>query len=124
MDACRNELTVTQNKIADPRYRYRVGEDRQNRVIGYAALESLTALAVELDALFVDPAHIGQGVGTLLVSDAKSIAVSMGATKIIIQGDPHATGFYLSVGAKQTGFQESSSIPGRWLPTFEINLTD
>lgn len=46
----------------------------------------------------------------------------LGATKLIIQGDPNAERFYLAAGAVLTGTRESGSIPGRYLPTFAINL--
>jgi hypothetical protein len=46
----------------------------------------------------------------------------MGATKLIIQGDPNAERFYIAAGGVRTGTRESASIPGRFLPTFAIDL--
>lgn len=77
---------------------------------------------IELDSLFVEPEHIGKGFGRLLIEHAKSTAAKMGATRLIIQGDPNAERFYLAAGAFVTGTRESGSIPGRYLPTFAIDL--
>ena len=79
---------------------------------------------MELEALFVEPRCIGQGFGRLLVEHAKSVALDMGASQLIIQGDPNAEGFYLAAGGVLTGTMESGSIPGRLLPTFVINLSE
>ena len=42
---------------------------------------------------------------------------------MLIQGDPHAEGFYRSIGARRIGTRLSESIPGRELPLFSIDLT-
>jgi len=43
---------------------------------------------------------------------------------LTIQGDPHAEGFYLAVGALPAGKRDSASIPGRELPVYTITLSD
>ena len=54
---------------------------------------------------------------------AKSVASSMGARQLTIQGDPNAERFYIAAGGVLMGRTESGSIPGRFLPTFSVSLT-
>jgi len=122
MEACREELSVLPNNIESDRFHY-VAAERQGEIVGYYALERLPDSAFELEALFVEPAHIGSGVGRALITHAKSYAAAAGGRVLIIQGDPNATSFYRAAGGVLTGRRESASIPGRFLPTFEIHLT-
>lgn len=121
MEACRRELTVSPDRVESDRYRYFVAVDG-NSTLGFYALERLSDGDCELDALFVEPAWIGSGVGRALIEHARRTATQIGATRLIIQGDPHAADFYLAAGGRQTGERESGSIPGRSLPVFEIPL--
>ncbi|MEM7281111.1 MAG: GNAT family N-acetyltransferase [Pseudomonadota bacterium] len=121
MEACREELQVSQDKIADGRFHFFVLE-KHNRVIGFYALERLSEEEWELEALFVTPNSMSQGVGASLVGHAKDFATSHGVKKILIQGDPNATGFYENQMARQVGKRQSGSVPGRFLPLFEIVL--
>jgi predicted N-acetyltransferase YhbS len=75
-----------------------------------------------MDALFVDPDHIGTGVGRTLMNHALQLLSQCGAAHLLIQGDPNATRFYLAAGGRQVGTRESASIPGRFLPMFEIDI--
>lgn len=120
--ACREELSVEPAAISDPRQCWRVATDG-DRVLGYYGLSPIDQLEVELEALFVAPEAIGTGVGRRLVDDALDTASSRGFARIVIQGDPNAEGFYLAMGATRTGDRESGSIPGRFLPVFELDCT-
>jgi GNAT superfamily N-acetyltransferase len=86
------------------------------------ALEQLSPTEVELEALFVRPFFIGKGYGRALMEHAKHKAAEMGATSLIIQGDPNAERFYQAAGGKLVGKRKSESIRGRLLPVFEIDL--
>jgi GNAT superfamily N-acetyltransferase len=97
--------------------------ERAEIVIGFYALALQSGRAAELEALFVEPRFIGKGFGRVLLEDAKSVAATLGATLLIIQGDPNAERFYLAAGGVLSGTRESGSIPGRFLPMFEISLT-
>ena len=66
----------------------------------------------------------GIRVGRRLIEDAILAARRRDYDRIVIQGDPNAEGFYLAIGAKRAGERESGSIPGRFLPVFEIDLHD
>jgi len=121
MQACRRELTVTPEAIAAEEIQTVVAVIRQE-LAGFYTLEDLADTRIELSALFVEPKHIGRGVGRQLMSHAKSLAVKLGAHIMTIQGDPHALEFYRAAGANVIGEMESGSIPGRFLPLLEILL--
>ena len=121
LDACRQELSVSSQDIAAEIYRHAVAENK-GRIIGFYALKRLSAKEFELEALFVEPDHIGTGIGRALMNHAiKSVALQSG-TSIIIQSDPYAARFYEAAGGVLIGKRESGSIPGRYLPLYEITL--
>lgn len=121
METVRAELSYNEKQIQSEQARFLVLE-QAGRAVGFYALAHQSGTDIELDALFVEPEHIGKGFGRLLIEHAKSTAAKMGATRLIIQGDPNAERFYLASGGVVTGTRESSSIPGRFLPTFAIDL--
>lgn len=121
LEACRNELTVDGSRIGSSDYRCFVAVE-DDAIVGFYTLQSMSAGVWELDALFVEPAHIGIDIGRSLVKHALRILSQRGATRLVIQGDPNATDFYTAVGARQVGTRESGSIPGRLLPLFEIDI--
>lgn len=123
MDACVDELSVSPGHIENCDFHYVVAVVN-TQAAGFYALEGLSGDEIELGALFVDPDHIGTGVGKTLVESAKLHAVNLGARKLNIQGDPNAEKFYRAAGAELTGSKESDSIPGRFLPTFQISLSN
>lgn len=123
MEACRQELLVTKEMIESKANYYAVAEDR-GVMTGFYSLSGLSESNIELGLLFVEPKIIGTGIGRILMTHAKNHAVTSGGRTLYFQGDPNAEGFYKAVGATLTGKQESSSIPGRFLPTFLISLTN
>ncbi|MEO1669231.1 MAG: GNAT family N-acetyltransferase [Cyanobacteria bacterium J06631_2] len=119
ISACRQELTYSQQDIQNnPFYVAEIN----HRVIGFFVLVILSDSEIELEALFIEPAYINQGYGRQLINQAKLVASELGSKVILIQGDPHAKNFYLRVGGKLIGERESTSIPGRYLPVFKIDL--
>ena len=121
--ACRAELTYSADQLGRNDFHFFVAEHRGS-LIGFYALQQLATAEIELEALFVDPLYIGKGFGRDLIENAKRKATELGASSLIIQGDPHAERFYLAAGGKLTGRRESASIPGRYLPTFAIDLVN
>lgn len=122
MAACQGELTYTPEQIEAPQYTFcvlTVGD----HIVGFHALVQIDSDTVELEALFVEPSHIGCGFGKKLIEHAKDHAGQLGASSLVIQGDPNARKFYLAAGAVQSGSRESNSIAGRQLPVFTIDLT-
>ena len=121
IEACREELTVTPAQLDDPQRYYGLAE-LDGQLLGYYGIVGLGGGEFELDALFVEPEHIGRGVGRLLMAEACLQALSFGGLTMIIQGDPHAEAFYLAAGAVSIGSRPSESIPGRLLPLFRLTL--
>ena len=121
LDACRSELTVSASRVGTDDYQcFAALED--DLIVGFYTLEIVSAGNYELEALFVEPSHIGSGVGRSLIQHAVRSLSERGAKRLTIQGDPNATAFYVAAGARQVGTRESGSIPGRSLPLFEIDI--
>lgn len=121
MKRCRHELTYEAGQIESTQYQFYVCENA-GKPVGFYALQFLDRGVAELDALFVEKKLIGQGIGTVLVEHAREIASQRNIVMIVIQGDPNAEEFYLSVGAVPAGYRESASIPGRYLPVFNLSV--
>lgn len=123
MEACKDELTVTSEMIQDSKFHYVVAE-MANEAVGFYGVERLSPLQFELEALFVDPVHIGSGIGRALITHARDFIGESGGRSLIIQGDPNAEEFYLAVGAQLIGEKESDSIPGRFLLIFRMEIAE
>lgn len=121
LNACVSELTIAPEQFLDSDFACFVAADGDS-ILGFYSLDAISSDAYELDALFVEPDRIGRGIGRMLVNHAIGVLSSKGAETLIIQGDPHAADFYLALGAHETGERESGSIPGRYLPLFEIDV--
>ena len=122
IEACRVELSYQEEQLHSTHMHFAVLESA-DAIIGFYALAHQNAEIMELEALFVEPRFIGRGFGRLLMEDAKSVAAARGAKLLVIQGDPNTEPFYLAAGGVRTGTRESASIPGRYLPLFEVSLT-
>ena len=120
MAACRAELTYAPEAIERGEF---VVAHVGGRIAGFTALVRLSDDEIELDAMFVDPLDIGRGYGRMLIEGAVQTAAQRGAKRLVIQADPNAEPFYLSVGARRIGTRESASIPGRQLPLLAVELT-
>lgn len=96
LDACAPQLFIRAEDVA-PR-RIVVAEDAQGGVLGVVSLEGQAPTAT-LGLLFVEPAVIGQGVGRLLYRQTLRRAVQLGVRRLVIDADPHASGFYRAMGA-------------------------
>ena len=70
MRACRAELSVSPEAITHPRFEYLVAESGGG-IVGFCALARLSVEEYELEALFVEPPHIGRGVGPALIEAAQ-----------------------------------------------------
>ena len=95
--------------------------ERGGVVVGFYGFEHEPPV-LGLDFMFVEPSHIGTGVGAALMDHARAMAKKLGATTLQIESDPNAEGFYLHMGAKRVGETPSGSIPGRSLPLRELAL--
>lgn len=117
--AFRAELTVTPDHVSRCAT---VIIECDGRIAGFYSLEAVDAQSVELAHLFVEPAHIGCGLGRALIEHALVQARRAGHRLLVIEGDPNAGQFYLAAGARRVGSRESASIAGRMLPVYEIAL--
>jgi len=118
IEACREELTYQPEQTAGERIMVAVVG---GVVAGFYALAGEPPVG-ELDGMFVDPAHIGSGAGAALFEQLVERARRADFTKLRIEADPNALGFYERQGAVQVGEEPSKSIPGRMLPLLELDL--
>ena len=121
MDACMDELSHSTQQISDSMCCYYLAEGGGN-LLGFYKLHNLDQDTVLMEALFIDPPAIGEGVGRALFEHAKAMAQKFGGKFLEAQSDPYAEPFYLAMGAIVKGRQESGSIAGRYLPMIHIQL--
>lgn len=96
---------------------------REGAVLGFAHVERRDDPAVAwLEDLFVDPDAQGRGVGTSLWHAALDHTRALGAAELRFDADPHATDFYVRLGAAVVGFTPSTLLPGRTLPLMRYPL--
>jgi GNAT superfamily N-acetyltransferase len=120
--SCRQELSYNEKQLSSPEYCFKVAELNSGVMTGFFALNWLGSDHPELEALFIDPAYIGQGWGKYLLNAAIVVAKTHHAKSIKLQADPFAEDFYRANGAVKVGQTESLSVPGRFLPLLEICL--
>lgn len=93
-----------------------------DEIAGFYAL-MLNGNKLVLEHMWVAPAHIGLGLGRKLFSHAVARAISLNASVIEIDADPHAEGFYERMGAQRVG-EISTDIEGqpRLLPRLVVAI--
>ena len=69
-----------------------------------------------LDHLWLEPSHIGRGLGRALFNLSVQDARAMGWDSFTIAADPYAEKFYLKMGAVRIGERESKIRKGFLLP--------
>ena len=76
-----------------------------------------------LDNLWVLPGHMGLGIGKKLLAHALERSRLQGVSRLKIEADPNALGFYERMGAVKVG-EHRGEVDGqpRILPVMEINL--
>ena len=121
LNACREELAVTPERIRDGAFHFVVAE-KSGEIVGFFGVERLSPSQFELEALFVEPDRIGSGIGRSLMDRAKNYVAACGGGTLWIQGDPNAEKFYRAAGGRRVSDRESASIPGRFLPVFAIAI--
>lgn len=121
MDACRAELTWTAEELADAERGFLVFvAERDGTPVGFYALEPLAGEGIELDSMFVEPAHIGTGVGRALLDHALHQSRQLRRRTMVIRSDPNAAAFYEAAGAVKVGEAASESLAPRKLPVLEL----
>ena len=119
VEAYRSFLSLGPEKIEQsPVYCAEVG----GAIVGVSHFNTVGQAEVELFHLFVDPAFIGRGIGTLLWRHAVDRARSMGATALVFDSDPHARPFYERMGAVVVGDHSSTVVDGLRIPRMRYEL--
>lgn len=116
---CTPELTYSAAQLTARVWFFAVAyqsADQQHAINGFYALGLAEPQHIGLEALFVEPAVIGQGIGKSLFRHAVNHARQRGAKDLLIQADPNAADFYQALGAQIIGERPSESIAGRMLP--------
>ena len=75
----------------------------------------------ELDHLWVRPSAMGRGVGAALFAHGCAHAAQAGASRLRVESDPNALGFYRRLGGTLIG-EAPSKPPGRRLPVLMFKL--
>lgn len=96
-----------------------VAEQAGAGVVGFYRLAPAGDRA-ELGHLFVDPPHIGTGLGARLYRHALDAARALGCRTVWLEADPNAEGFYRRLGAVTV--DEVETLPGRRLPIMTTDL--
>ncbi len=94
--------------------------EQDSEIVGVLALSYADDQA-ELQALWVHPHVIGQGLGGELFCRAVNLTQTIGATSLSIVSDPHAESFYRHMGAVPIGTTPSKPT-GRFLPVLAYLL--
>ena len=118
MAMCREEMTITPNDITPGNFQVAERDGVLTGVVSLAPCDD----GIEIDLIYVDPDHMGMGVGRKLMGWAVNAARAMNADKLVIVADPHAEAFYLHLGAVRVGEYPSGSISGRMLPKLILKL--
>jgi GNAT superfamily N-acetyltransferase len=112
MTACRDELTITAAGLAA---RPTWVLEEQGALAGFYQLRVAERVA-EVAQFFIAPGRLRGGLGRQLWQHLETQARAAGCTRLEVDADPHAEGFYRAMGMARCGVAPSGSIPGRLLP--------
>ncbi|MGE5926499.1 MAG: N-acetyltransferase family protein [Gemmatimonadota bacterium] len=119
LEAWRPALTITAEYVVG--HTVLVAEFPE-AVVGFAAMGHAGAHH-ELEHLWVDPASHGKGIGRTLFARISEEAMRSGSTRVRIESDPHAAGFYERCGAFRVGTVPAPVLGVmRELPVLELEL--
>ncbi len=103
----KDELTITPEYIEkNTVFVYKIG----TAVVGYYSIvelpENIEVSGIiipkgfRLEHMFIEPGHIGKGIGTAMFSHLKDRYGEIGISELGILSDPHAKGFYEKMGCR------------------------
>jgi len=113
-----SELTVDPDWIADGLV---LVAEHEALPAGVAAIADEGDDVWEIAVFFVDPGHMGKGIGAALFAALMTLARDRGARRLTILSDPNAEAFYTRMGAVRIGEERSSSATGRLLPLLVLD---
>ncbi|MEP5728894.1 MAG: GNAT family N-acetyltransferase [Sulfitobacter sp.] len=120
MAQCAKELTLTAQDITDGLIWVAQGD----HLMGCVTLEvDETTRHGQISSFFVDPAHKRRGVGQQLWNVVLAAAQERGLFRLRLDADPAAVAFYKAMGFVTIGKTPSGSIPGRFLPIMELQIS-
>jgi len=118
MDACRAELTITEDHLRSDTYVVVDLGPNTDPIAMYGL--SGKGDCLEVENFFIDPPHIGTGLGRQMMDHCKKLARAHGANELMLDADPNAASFYAAMGFEIVGASPSGSIPGRELPHMRL----
>lgn len=121
VQAWRGELTPSEASIAAEPTCVAEGE---GTIAGFYQL-SMQGVAASLEHLWIAPAMMRKGLGTMLLRHAVQASAAAGVANLHIDADPHAEAFYLACGAVRTGVRPAptAAAPGRFRPQLVMTAT-
>jgi GNAT superfamily N-acetyltransferase len=78
---------------------------------------------LELERMYLDPKHIGQGYGRKIWQACCDYAKMLDKKEFIVWSDPNAQDFYRKMGCVQIGVRASPLMPDRSPPVFKYTLS-
>jgi GNAT superfamily N-acetyltransferase len=121
MESVRDQIRVQPQAVRAGRVW--VAADAADRLCGVVEVDAIDGTSADLTLLFIDPAHLRQGIGRALYEKALDLAASLGASEMLIDSDPQAAAFYTAMGATRIG-AEPTGYQGRLLPRFRVVIAD
>ena len=117
MNACREELTVTEERMTGGEYWVADSEE----ICGCVCLGTNDiAHSGEVHAFFIEPKWQRKGIGKLLWQKLLERARSKGLKQLHLDADPAAVPFYEMLGFETIFEVPSGSIPGRTIPRMRM----
>jgi GNAT superfamily N-acetyltransferase len=107
MELWRPDLTITPRYLETEKVCVIESGDE---IVGFAGLSS-NHLGRNMEHLWLRPAHIGRGLGRRLFGETVRLARDEGTTRLFVNSDPNAEGFYIKMGAIRIGL-ELYELPG------------
>ncbi|HEY9515893.1 MAG TPA: GNAT family N-acetyltransferase [Gemmatimonadaceae bacterium] len=121
LDLWAPQLTITEVYLRD--HIVFVAE-RDETVVGFAALDCDDGTQWQLDHLWVSPEHWLQGIGGQLLTSVLVELRYREVSELHIEADPHAAPFYTRMGAQLVGATPAPmpGMPDRELPLFALTV--
>lgn len=121
MEACREEMTVSETDITDTEFWVAESDE----LCGCVSLKpDADRKAGEVHAFFIEPSWKRQGIGKLLWGKLIERARANGLKNLRLDADPEAVPFYEAMGFQVISEVPSGSIEGRMIPHMTIRLDD
>ena len=119
MDACRDELAVTPERLRADEYWVADADG----ICGCASLSINHDKKIGVvHSFFVEPNLRGSGIGKLLWQKLQERAQTYGFEALVLDADPNAEEFYQSIGFVKVKDTPSGSIEGRFIPHMRLDL--